>query len=113
MKLLMDGTEMRRKKQIAYNKEHGIVPQTIQKGRMQTIEEAINAGKPPKNSRKMPKLAENMFTDGEVDFQKMGLTEAETQALVEELTREMLAAAEALEFERAAELRDNLRALKG
>ena len=112
MQLLIDGTQKRRQKQIAYNEKHGITPQTIKKGKMQTIEEAINAGKPAKNARKMPVLAENMFTDGEIDLQKLGLTETETQSLVEELTREMLAAAEALEFERAAELRDNLRALQ-
>jgi excinuclease ABC subunit B len=112
MQALIDGTEKRRQKQIAYNKAHNIVPKTIQKGRMQTIEEAINAGKPPKKSGKLPALAENMLTDGELDLQKLGLSEAETAALVEELTKEMLAAAEALEFERAAEIRDNLIALQ-
>ena len=35
------------------------------------------------------------------------------EALVSELTSEMLGAAEALEFERAAQLRDRIRALRG
>ena len=52
------------------------------------------------------------FFDGELDLEKLGLTEAEGRKLIDELTAEMLSAAEALEFERAADLRDQIRALK-
>jgi excinuclease ABC subunit B len=52
-----------------------------------------------------------MFTSGEVDLSELGLSKAESEALIAELTAEMLSAAEALEFERAAELRDRIRSL--
>ena len=51
--------------------------------------------------------------DGVVDLSKMKLDSKEMQALIAELTGEMLAAAEALEFERAADLRDRIRLLSG
>ena len=61
----------------------------------------------------MPKLAGSTFSDDD-DFDAVaaGASPAERRALVDELAREMLAAAEALEFERAADLRDRIKALK-
>ena len=52
--------------------------------------------------------------DGAVgdNLDKLGLTTKELDALIEELTGEMMSAAEALEFERAAQLRDRIKALK-
>ena len=111
MNALIEGTAKRREKQIAYNQAHNIEPRTIQKGKMQTIEEAVCAGRPPKSKNKLPKLAGDMFTSGEVDLSELGLSKAESEALIAELTAEMLSAAEALEFERAAELRDRIRSL--
>lgn len=88
MQRAIDETNRRRTMQDAYNKEHGIVPKTIQKD----IREIIESLKPAENAEK-PET---------VDYEKM----------IENLTDEMLAAAEMLEFERAAELRDRIRKLK-
>jgi len=48
-----------------------------------------------------------------IDFDRMNLNSREMADLISELTGEMLAAAEALEFERAADLRDRIRMLSG
>ena len=113
MQALIDLTAARRKKQIAYNKAHNITPQTIVKKRSVTISEIISEGKVKKSRLKTPHLAENMLdgTAGD-DLGKLGLSAKELDALVEELTGEMMSAAEALEFERAAQIRDRIKALK-
>jgi len=113
MQALIDLTASRRKKQIAYNKAHNITPRTIVKKRSVTISEIISAGKVKKSKLKTPHLAENMLdgTAGD-NLDKLGLSVKELDALVEELTGEMMSAAEALEFERAAQLRDRIKALK-
>ena len=57
-----------------------------------------------------------MLDDGSesvVDFDRMKLDSREMADLISELTREMLSAAEALEFERAADLRDQIKMLSG
>ncbi|MBQ9501429.1 MAG: excinuclease ABC subunit UvrB [Lentisphaeria bacterium] len=113
MQALIDLTASRRKKQIAYNKAHNIVPQTIVKKRSVTISEIISEGKVKKSKLKTPHLAENMLdgTAGD-NLDKLGLSAKELDALMEELTGEMMSAAEALEFERAAQIRDRIKALK-
>ena len=113
MQGLIDETARRRKRQQAYNEEHGITPQTIIKEKRQTISEII--GSKTKNKRhKMPDFACSMLDDGSgsaVDFDKLPVNGSELAALIAELTGEMLAAAEALEFERAADLRDKIKML--
>lgn len=113
MQGLMDETERRRKKQQAYNEAHGIVPQTIIKEKRQTISEII--GSKPRNKKgRMPDFGCETFADGAaVDLNKVAGNEADLAALIAELTGEMLAAAEALEFERAADLRDQIKLLSG
>ncbi len=118
MRGLIDSTAARRKKQLAYNKEHGIIPQTIRKARSLSIADVVAPAKESDSihgKRKMPKLAGTMFTDdgsGAVRLDDLGLDAQELDALIDELSREMLAAAEALEFERAADLRDKIKALR-
>ncbi len=108
---LLDQTAARRKKQLEYNVEHGVVPRTIVKPPRQTITEIIGGGS--KKGRRLPKLAGNVFeSDGIIDLDRMELSADESAALVAELTREMLAAADALEFERAADLRDRIKAVQ-
>lgn len=106
---LIDQTEARRRRQIAHNKEHGITPQTIRKERHFTIGEIVSP-EASKGKKKMPSLAGSMITDS-TDLGGLGLSPADQQALIAELTGEMLRAAEALEFERAADLRDRIRSL--
>ena len=115
MKSLINETARRRKKQAAYNEAHGIIPQTVVKEKRQTISEII--GSKPRNKRsKMPDFNCNTFSDGGdgiVNFDKMNMDSREMAALIAELTSEMLSAAEALEFERAADLRDQIRKISG
>jgi excinuclease ABC subunit B len=83
----------RRTMQLAYNKEHGITPTTIVKSISDIAEgvERVTAA-----SRTQVKVPKNWRTANESDL----------ALLIVELREEMLQAAEELEFERAAELRD-------
>ncbi|MBE6757407.1 MAG: excinuclease ABC subunit UvrB [Ruminococcaceae bacterium] len=87
-------TERRRSIQQAYNEAHGIVPQTIQKD----VRDVIDISGKEKRETKP------------AAFRR--LNAAERRRLIDELTREMRAAAALLEFERAAELRDKIEELK-
>jgi excinuclease ABC subunit B len=92
MQRAIDETERRRQIQIAYNKQHGITPTTIQKKVRQVIEAT--------------KVAEQKATYTTGKAKKM--TKQERRVLVEQMEREMKQAAKDLHFERAAELRDLL-----
>ncbi|HZE95422.1 MAG TPA: excinuclease ABC subunit UvrB [Planctomycetota bacterium] len=95
MKRAMGETDRRRKTQLEYNATNGITPTTIEKEIRRGIEDIIR-------SRKTAASA-------------VGLSDKEfnrTEA-VAEIEKEMYAAAEKLEFERAAQLRDTLRQLTG
>ena len=85
-------TERRRKKQIAYNEEHGIVPRTIIKGVRDVIEITSKKDNSDKPIKKMSKK--------------------EREAMIVRLTAEMKAAAKILEFEHAAYLRDRINKLR-
>ncbi|MBI2901057.1 MAG: excinuclease ABC subunit UvrB [Planctomycetes bacterium] len=89
----MAETARRRKIQLEYNEKHGITPKTIQKAIRKGVEEIIRAHKVAAKA---------------VHMDEEGLDRAEAIA---ELEREMMEAAEKLEFERAAELRDRIRAI--
>ena len=87
-------TERRRKLQIAFNQEHGIVPKTIIKEVRDVLE--ITS----KNTV-------------ETKTKKKKMSAAEKQQLIDRLTVEMKNAAKMLEFEHAAYLRDKINELKG
>ena len=95
MRAAITETERRRKKQDAYNKAHGIVPQTIIKSVRDVIEISTDAGKAGRRR------------DG------IKMTESERRAEIEKLEKKMREAAKMLEFEYAAILRDQLIKLKG
>ncbi|HVV99087.1 MAG TPA: excinuclease ABC subunit UvrB [Planctomycetaceae bacterium] len=95
MQRAMQETERRRKLQLEYNEAHGITPATIRKAIRRGIEEEIEA-------RRM--VREVVGVGSEQQYV--------TQEFVNELEGEMLAAAEQLDFERAAELRDRILQLK-
>ena len=110
---LIEQTNARRRKQLAYNKEHNITPRTIIKAPGKSIVEIIG-GKSKKGRLKSSSgVADAIFSvEGDLNLEKLGLSESEGRKLIDELTAEMLRAAEALEFERAADLRDQIKALK-
>lgn len=85
-------TLRRREIQMQYNKEHGIVPKTIVKAVSDVLE------------------ISSKVDDGKRSGKR--LTKAERQKLIEQLTKEMNAAARLLEFEHAAYLRDRIKKLR-
>ncbi len=95
MRLAINETERRRNFQIKYNKEHGIVPKTI----IKPVRELIDLGESKSEEKKGSK---------KVKPQKSAL-HVES---IPELEKQMFAAAEALDFEKAAYLRDKIRALE-
>jgi excinuclease ABC subunit B len=95
MQAAIDEVERRRAKQLAYNAEHGITPETIQKAIRRGIEQEVAASR-------LVREAGGQRTERAWDRAE----------LITELEREMLAAAGNLEFERAATLRDRLQKVK-
>ena len=101
MQRAIDETERRRTIQQEYNEEHGIVPKTIVKPIVPLIEMTLVA-------------AEDKSPYGKKDGKaKKKLGKKERENLVKSLLREMQQASRALEFERAAELRDMIVELEG
>ena len=86
-------TYRRREKQMKYNEEHGIVPETIKKDVREILEISSKDN-----------IQERVA--------KRRLSEREKNELIEKLTKEMRAAARLLEFEHAAYLRDQIQKLK-
>ena len=100
MKRAMDETERRRTVQQAYNKEHGVTPKTIVKPVVPLIETTL--------------VAESRASYGEEsDGKKKKLTKKQKESLIRTLLAQMQTASRALEFERAAELRDMIIELEG
>ena len=94
MERAMAETERRRALQLAYNAEHDITPQTIRKEIRLGLESELSARK---QAREAVRASEQEFDHDEL------------RAMLE---KEMLEAAEALEFERAANLRDRIKTLE-
>lgn len=95
MQRAMDESNRRRALQLAYNKEHGITPQTIQKSIRRGIDEEVRARQTVQQAIRA--------TDEQLDQGEM----------IKLLEEEMLQAARNLEFEKAAQLRDKLSEIKG
>ncbi len=96
MGIAIEETKRRRSIQEAYNEEHGITPKTIQKG----VRDVIRA----------TTAAEETETYEATPAKKM--TKKEREKTIAKMEAEMKEAAKALDFERAAELRDLLLELK-
>ncbi|MEI4712154.1 excinuclease ABC subunit B [Bacillus cereus] len=96
MGIAIEETQRRRSIQEAYNKEHGITPKTIQKG-VRDVIRATTAAEEPETYEATP-------------AKKM--TKKEREKTIAKMEAEMKEAAKALDFERAAELRDLLLELK-
>jgi excinuclease ABC subunit B len=95
MQRAVSETNRRRELQLAYNAAHGITPRTVVSAIKSVIEEEIEAHQ----------LAQEVAGNTTQDYV--------TAEYLEQLHQEMLAAAQNLEFERAAQLRDRIAQLKG
>jgi excinuclease ABC subunit B len=93
-------TDRRRAKQLAYNEEHGITPESVVKG-VSDIAEFLMLESPTVPSRRRRGKAE-----------VEGMKPEEIERLVIELEEEMFTAAEELRFEYAAKLRDEIKELR-
>ncbi|MDT3994328.1 excinuclease ABC subunit UvrB, partial [Mammaliicoccus fleurettii] len=97
MRTALDETNRRRETQQAYNEEHGITPQTINKKIRDVISATVDTDEVnEKDKKKAPKK----------------LTKKEREKTIERIEKEMKDAAKDLDFERASELRDILFELK-
>jgi len=99
MQRAIDETNRRRKIQMEYNEKHGITPETVRK----RVHEVIRAERVEEEARS-PKE--------QVLDKVKGLTAEELAKYIQELEKEMFDCAKRLEFERAAELRDEIEALR-
>lgn len=102
MRRAIDETNRRRRKQLAYNREHGITPASVKK--------AIDASLVEMYSPEwavVPEVEEKAAETGD-----QALSPYELPELISNLRREMMEAADKLEYERAAELRDRIKRLE-
>lgn len=95
MRQAIDETERRRLKQAAYNQENGITPETIKKAVHASLEATV---------------AEDPATYNNAEWKT--LSTEERKRLIMEMETDMRQAAEALDFERAAQLRDMMKELQ-
>jgi excinuclease ABC subunit B len=96
MKRAIDETERRRKIQLAFNREHGITPQTIRKA----VADVIEATKVAEEEVSYSVLEDVLEDPGNID------------EILKKLEKEMREAAARLDFERAAALRDRIFGIK-
>lgn len=98
MQACIDETGRRRVKQLAYNAEHGITPETVKKG-LRSILESIEE-------------KDYVTVPGGAEAGEEYIAPKEIPKLVKKLRKEMLAAAKELNFEKAAALRDRVKKLE-
>ncbi len=114
MQRMMDETERRREIQLAYNREHGITPETVRKSTDQirrgtAIADERDAERRSRHTYAGPASLTARVADPVVKY----FTDDQKRDLKAQMHAEMLEAAEHLEFERAAELRDSIEQIEG
>lgn len=99
MQAAIDETNRRREIQIAYNKKHGIIPQTIKKPIENNLLSLVASYRD----------LEDIVAEEMVD---LGIEQKDLPKLIDKLEKDMHKAAKILDFERAAEIRDKLKKLR-
>ena len=102
MQRALDEMSRRRERQLAYNKEHHITPRSVEKSItdiMQSISE--------RDYVTVPKAAE-----ASAEYEAVGISPSDLEKTMRKLRKQMKEAADRMEFEKAAEFRDRLRALE-
>ncbi|WKS98417.1 excinuclease ABC subunit UvrB [Gallibacterium anatis] len=105
MQKAIDETERRRQKQQAYNEQHGIVPKALNKKIGEILDIGQSTNQKAKKQR-LPKAAEPAATYEMLDNAK------DLQKQIKHLEQQMYKFAQDLEFEKAAQARDQLHALR-
>ncbi|MGV6809755.1 MAG: excinuclease ABC subunit UvrB [bacterium] len=105
MQAAIKETERRREKQLNHNQQHGIVPKTIKKQVADIMEGAYGRQMQQKQRTKAAQVAEPT-----ADYNTLSPSDALKQ--IKQLETQMLAHAQNLEFEQAAQLRDQITALR-
>ncbi len=98
MRITIDETSRRRKIQEEYNEEHGITPKTIVKSVREVINTAV--------------AAEESIDFKDIKDEENEFTKDEINEMIDALKPEMYRAAEELDFEKAAEIRDKIKDLR-
>jgi excinuclease ABC subunit B len=115
MRKVIEETERRRKIQSEYNKEHNIEPKTIYKSYEEIMSSTIVADSKTKTDDRKRKKKEGEY--GKTNLSVVTdplfkqITKEQRKELINQLRHEMIEAAKDLEFERAAELRDEIERL--
>lgn len=99
MKKAIDETSRRREIQIEYNKKYGIIPQTIKKPIENNLLSLVESYR----------SFEDIVAEEMVD---LGISEKDLPKLIDKLEKDMHKAAKILDFERAAQIRDQLKKLR-
>jgi excinuclease ABC subunit B len=108
MRAAIEETERRREKQVTYNKEHNITPQSVKK-RIKDIIEAV-PGRGPKRGRKPGAREAVLVEDEAASYDAMGASGL--AKAIAKLEKQMFDHAKNLEFEEAAALRDKIDSIK-
>ncbi len=103
MQRAMDETERRRNKQIAFNLEHDITPQSVQKA-IKDVMEGARPGAP------VPAKEYAMVAEEQLEYASLSATEMSRK--IKQLEQKMYQHARDLEFEEAAAVRDQIRVLQ-
>ena len=102
MQRAIDETDRRRSKQVAHNLAHGITPKGVTKRVMDLIDGIYQ----PESSREALKASQTLKSYGR-------MSQKELSREIKRVERDMLDAARNLEFEQAAQLRDQLKQIRG
>jgi len=111
MQAVLDETNRRREKQIAYNTEHGINLTTVYKSLEEILQSTSVADIQANKVKKRSELEQARVRRSAEPMMKY-LTDDQRKDLIEQLYEEMKKAARELDFERAAELRDEIERLR-
>ena len=104
MERAISETERRRQKQIDFNEEHGITPKSIEKSVADILEGATPGA--PMNAKRYARVAQEIA-------EYASLTPKQMMKKVKDLEKQMYRHAQDLEFEQAADIRDQIKRLQG
>lgn len=106
MQTAIDETERRREKQVEHNERHGIVPKGLNKKVNDILEDSPYAPKSGKPS------TQTKAAESGADYEVQTMKPAELASHIKKLEKQMYKAAKELDFEAAAQLRDQIKTLK-